>query len=157
MATGPGVNQGKTAFLEEFLPDNRDANEDAVIAAWKAAGNDGTISSSLVSKIRAKLGLTGRRGGTETSASTHKTSQFKSLVKGKKLGRPFGRAKGISQQHNAPETSSRQIAATDHDALDELEGGIDDLIDRLKVLGDRPEVVKALRRARRLLVRSHEG
>ena len=40
MATGSGVNQGKTAFLEEFLPDNRDADEDAVNQAWNAAGNE---------------------------------------------------------------------------------------------------------------------
>jgi hypothetical protein len=43
------------------------------------------------------------------------------------------------------------------DILDELEEDIDELIHRLRELGGRPDVVKALRRARRLLVRSHEG
>src|SRR3954469_23468543 len=62
MATGPGVNQGKTAFLEGFLPGNRDANLDAVNRAWNAAGNEGTISESLFGKVRSKLGLTGKRG-----------------------------------------------------------------------------------------------
>src|SRR5438270_12728666 len=62
MATGPGFNQGKSAFLEEFLPGNRDADLDAVNRAWSAAGNEGTISHSLFGKLRSKLGLTGRRG-----------------------------------------------------------------------------------------------
>src|SRR3954465_5700631 len=62
MATGPGINQGKTAFLEGFLPGNRDADLDAVNRAWNAAGNEGTISESLFGKIRSKLGLTGKRG-----------------------------------------------------------------------------------------------
>src|SRR3954469_5900554 len=62
MATGPGVNQGKTAFLEGFLPGDRDADLDAVNRAWIAAGNQGTISESLFGKIRSKLGLTGKRG-----------------------------------------------------------------------------------------------
>src|SRR3954469_10860752 len=38
MATGSGVNQGKTAFLEVFLPGNHDADEYAVNEAWHAAG-----------------------------------------------------------------------------------------------------------------------
>jgi len=62
MATGPGVNQGKSAFLEKFLPGHRDAKLEAVNEAWAAAGNDGTISDSLFGKLRSKLGLTGKRG-----------------------------------------------------------------------------------------------
>lgn len=52
MATGPGVNQGKSAFLEVFLPGNRDADMDEVNSAWNAAGNPGIISESLYGKIR---------------------------------------------------------------------------------------------------------
>src|SRR3954467_13767691 len=37
MATGPGVNQGKTAFLEELLPGNKDADLDAINRAWKSS------------------------------------------------------------------------------------------------------------------------
>lgn len=61
MATGPGVNQGKSAFLEKFLDGNRDAKMETVNKAWNAAGNEGTISESLFGKTRSKLGLTGKR------------------------------------------------------------------------------------------------
>jgi hypothetical protein len=59
MATATGVNQGKTKFLEQFLPGNREARTDAVNEAWRAAGNEGTISDSLVKQARRKLNLTG--------------------------------------------------------------------------------------------------
>src|SRR3954470_16540681 len=62
MATDSGVNPGKTAFLEGFLPGDRDADLDAVNQAWNAAGNEGTISESLFGKVRSRLGLTGKRG-----------------------------------------------------------------------------------------------
>ena len=68
MATGSGVNQGKTEFLEEFLPGNRDADLDAAKRAWNAAGHEGTISESLFGKIRSKLKLTGKRGANGRSS-----------------------------------------------------------------------------------------
>ena len=64
MATGNGVNQGKTAFLEEFLPDNRDADEAAINQAWRAEGHDDDISGSLVSKTRSRLKIPKKRGAT---------------------------------------------------------------------------------------------
>ena len=64
MATGNGVNQGKTAFLEEFLPGNRDADEAAVNEAWRAEGHDDDISGSLVSKTRSRLKIPKKRGAT---------------------------------------------------------------------------------------------
>jgi hypothetical protein len=86
MATGPGVNQGKSAFLEKFLPGNRDANLEAVNRAWTAAGNQGTISESLFGKIRSKLGLTGRKGAnggaTEEKAAPPAKGKAKSSMKG---------------------------------------------------------------------------
>ena len=50
---------GKTSFLKEFLHDNPQGNVKAVNEAWTAAGFDGTISTALVYKARASLGLTG--------------------------------------------------------------------------------------------------
>src|SRR5437763_16948899 len=64
MATGNGVNQGKTAFLEEFLPENRDADEAAINQAWRAEGHDDDISGSLVSKTRSRLKIPKKRGAT---------------------------------------------------------------------------------------------
>jgi hypothetical protein len=101
MATGPGVNQGKTAFLEEFLPDNRDADLAAVNRAWNAAGNQGTISESLHGKIRSKLGLTGRRGtnggATEEKAGPSAKTRTKTSPKG---------AKSTSKTEEAPPQSN---------------------------------------------------
>src|SRR3954451_10907429 len=86
MATGPGVNQGKSAFLEDFLPENRDADLDAVNRAWSAAGNQGTISESLFGKIRARLGLTARRDAPESA----RKSGAQSPTRSKKPGRSAG-------------------------------------------------------------------
>jgi hypothetical protein len=61
MATGPVVNQGKTVFLEEFLPENRDADEDSVNEAWRASGNEGKVSESLISKTRSRLKIPKKR------------------------------------------------------------------------------------------------
>ena len=88
MATGPGFNQGKSAFLEEFLPGNRDADLDAVNRAWSAAGNEGTISDSLFGKLRSKLGLTGRKG-TNGGPTEEKTGP---AAKGKAKTSPKHRA-----------------------------------------------------------------
>src|SRR4051794_30343500 len=64
MATGNGVNQGKTAFLEEFLSENRDADEAAINQAWRAEGHDDDISGSLVSKTRSRLKIPKKRAAT---------------------------------------------------------------------------------------------
>src|SRR5271157_116731 len=54
---------GKTSFLKEFLHDHPQGNVKAVNEAWQAAGFDGTISTALVYKVRASLGLTGNLSG----------------------------------------------------------------------------------------------
>src|SRR5579875_1550525 len=55
-----GGNQGKSAFVIEHLGQNPQATDDEINVAWASAGNEGTISGSLIYKIRAKEGLTGR-------------------------------------------------------------------------------------------------
>ena len=104
MATGPGVNQGKPAFLEEFLPDNRDATLVDVNRAWGAAGHDDTISESLFGKIRSRLGLTGKKG---TNGGA--TGEIASKTKGKAKSSPEGakvKAKGQRWPLRSP-TSGR--------------------------------------------------
>ena len=51
MATGPVVNQGKTAFLEEFLPENRDADLRAINRAWAAAGHGGRSARAWSARL----------------------------------------------------------------------------------------------------------
>src|SRR5271157_3756340 len=48
---------GKTMFVKEFLNDHPQGNVNDVNQAWTAAGYDGTISTALVYKARASLGL----------------------------------------------------------------------------------------------------
>ncbi|AGA30149.1 hypothetical protein Sinac_6039 [Singulisphaera acidiphila DSM 18658] len=79
MAIGPGVNQGKTPFVAEFLSVNPDATLATVNEAWKSAGNEGTVSESLVGKTRSKLKSTGKMGtnGGSSEAITGSVAQSK--------------------------------------------------------------------------------
>jgi hypothetical protein len=163
MATGPGVNQGKSAFLKEFLPDNPDANEESVNKAWKAAGHEGTISGSLVNKLRSDLDLTGsrgRKGGASGQAKSAGAKGQGKASKGKGGGQAAGRGRpqggGRESATSAPANGS--LGSKDRErALDRVEDGIDDLIGELKQLGGLDEALEALRRVRRVVVRSHGG
>ena len=60
MTTVKGKNEGKSMFLKEYLVDHPDAGKEAIDAAWREAGNEGTISTSLIGKVRRDLGQTGQ-------------------------------------------------------------------------------------------------
>jgi hypothetical protein len=79
------------------------------------------------------------------------------VTKAKKVSKPVEKTPPSSNRAYVPTSSVATISHEDVDVLDELEEGIDEWIHRLRGLGGKPEVVKALRLARRLLVRSHEG
>jgi len=155
MATGTVVNQGKRVFVEKYFGSNPGGNMESVNQAWTAAGNEGTVSESLVGKVRSEMGLTGKKA-TEMTKPLVASAKAKTPPKPKKVARTVEQTPPLSNGSVAPAAA---IAATGHDedVLDELEEGIDELIHRLRELGGKPDVVKALRRARRLLVRSHEG
>ncbi len=70
MATAKGKTAGKSMFLKNYLADHPDAEAGAIAAAWREAGNAGTISSSLVSQVRKDLGLTGRGPAADKSRTT---------------------------------------------------------------------------------------
>ena len=136
---------GKTSFLKEFLHDNPQGNVKAVNEAWTAAGFDGTISTTLVYKARASLGLTGNLSGKT------KKSKAKATSTGKKLGRP-------RKEPTAPVTGQprgRKSARTL--ALTELEADIDRLIFKVMGVGDLTEIEDSLRQARRLLYATANG
>src|SRR4051812_18646997 len=85
MATATGVNQGKTKFVDDFLAGNPAADFSAVNEAWKAAGKDGSVSESTVSKARSRLKLTGKRGATGgPKAAPAAKGKAKSSAKGAK-------------------------------------------------------------------------
>ena len=64
----------KTKFVNEFLAKNPQGNLRTVNEAWTAEGMRGTISKSVVDKIRAKLGLTGNLGAKSKVAAKPKTA-----------------------------------------------------------------------------------
>jgi hypothetical protein len=159
MATGAAVNPGKGAFVEQYFASNSGGNLESVNKAWTAAGNEGSVSESLVGKVRSRLGLTGKKTvDVPKPVEAPAQAKAKAPAKAKKVAKPVEQAPPVS---NGTLTPAVAIAATHHDhdedVLDELEDGIDELIQKFRRLGGKPEVVKALKRARRLLVRSHEG
>ena len=46
MATSTGQGEGKTTFVRDLLQRDSGVNERAINEAWKAAGNEGTISGT---------------------------------------------------------------------------------------------------------------
>jgi hypothetical protein len=95
MATGTGVGQGKTAFVENFLTIDPDAAFAAVNRAWKSAGNDDSVSESLVSKTRSRLKLSGKRGADGANDGPAAKGKAKSSSKGTE-------GEGASKAEEAP-------------------------------------------------------
>ncbi len=50
------ATRGKTSFVKEFLNDNSQGNVKAVNEAWTKAGMSGTISPTLVNKMKSATG-----------------------------------------------------------------------------------------------------
>ena len=74
MATAT-VRGDKTKFVNEFLGKNPQGNLRTVNEAWTADGMRGTISKSVVDKIRARLGLTGNLGAKTKAAPSRRQPQ----------------------------------------------------------------------------------
>ena len=68
MATGTR-DQGKTTFIMEFLGENPHGNVQAVNEAWTKSGKDGSIGSTLIQKLRSRMGLTGNLRATSKPAT----------------------------------------------------------------------------------------
>jgi hypothetical protein len=125
---------GKTMFAKEFLNEHPQSNVDAVNEAWKAAGFDGTISPTLVNKMRAELGLTGNLRGNTRKSKTSAT--------GKKRGKP--RTEATPAMNGQPRANRSTV-------LNGMEADIDRLIFKAMAIGDLTEIEDSLRQTRRLL------
>jgi hypothetical protein len=130
---------GKTMFVKEFLNDHPQGNVDAVNKAWQAAGFDGTISPTLINKMRASLRLTGNL--------RRNTKKSKPSAIGNKRGKPRNETTAVVNGKHAGQPRGRTTART-HALLD-VEAEIDRLIFQVMGIGDFPEVETALREARR--------
>ena len=60
-------DRGKTTFVKEYLNDHPHANPKGVNEAWTEAGMEGTISETLVNKMRSTMGLSGNLRGKRES------------------------------------------------------------------------------------------
>ena len=141
-ATGRGGNQGKTAFVTKHLRSDPGASDEAINEAWATAGNEGGISGSLLYKIRAKQGLTGKKGAKGRGAGK------KFRAKGARVGRTAEPVAVMPKPVNGRTGRGRVLA--------EVEGDIDRLLFRLMGAGGMEEIEDELRKVRRLLYRSSQ-
>jgi hypothetical protein len=131
------IAPGKTMFVKEFLNDHPQGKVVSVNEAWKAAGFDGTISPTLVNKMRATLGLTGNlRGNTKKS---------KPSATGKKRGKPRIETAAAANGKPRGSNSARTVV------LNDMEVDIDRLIFKAMAIGGLTEIEDTLRLARRML------
>ena len=164
MATLKQKVEGKSMFLKEYLMDNPGAGAEAVAAAWREAGNEGTVSASLVGKVRRDLGLTGKgaargKSRARVGAGERSSSASKSAARG--AGPAVG-GRTPAKEDSGPVTEGLERSAAPPAAggvragvLIRLEGALDDLLHEIKLTGGLPEFEEMLRKARRILVRSH--
>ena len=128
----------------------------------------GTISESLVGKLRSELGLTGppRPGARDTeSAESAGRSAAPATRRGTGPKQGGGRPPAQGDERPVPqetaseaepqEAGSQSGGADRTRVLTRLEGQIDELLFAIKVAGGLPEFEETLRRARRILARSH--
>jgi hypothetical protein len=134
---------GKTMFVKEFLNDHPQGNVDAVNEAWQAAGFHGTVSSTLVNKMRASLGLSGNIRG--------KTKKLKTGATGKNLGKSRKETTATVNVQPRGRNSAQTMV------LNDLEADIDRLLFKAMAIGDLTEIEDSLRRARRLLYGAMTG
>src|SRR5512135_2348794 len=158
MATAKEKGAGKSMFLKEYLVNHPGAGKEAVDAAWRAAGHEGTISQSLIGKIRGELEPTSRRMARAKSRARIETGQRPSTgAKSDILG--AGRTGKREDQSDVPtgleQTAALKAGGDRTDVLIRLEGALDGLLHEIKLVGGLPEFEVALRRARRVLIRSH--
>jgi hypothetical protein len=124
-----GRNLGKSAFVEQVLASNPQATSTAVNQAWKKAGKTGSISHSLVSKIRSSSGLAGKPGRRRKPPAADRIQAAPRVGRGR---------------------SRQQMLA-------EIEARIDRLVFDLLEIGGMEKAGDALRTARRLVARAQKS
>jgi len=168
MATVATKKAGKTQFVKEVLGKNARANATAVNLAWKAEGRDGTISATLVNKLRSTLGLAGNLRSRPKKKNDQPSSE-KLPYTGKKRGRKPknpataglvlspSQSNGRKTEQAAATFEARGKASIQLGALEEVEADIDRLIFKVMALGGMSAIEDTLRQARRLLYGGFAG
>ena len=124
---GPKAS-GKQNFVADFLHKNPAANEKAIKEAWTASGHEGTVSSSMIYKVKSSLGLPRLPRGPRKAIAKHAAPRTREA---------------------APRVESRKSSS-----VDEIEAALDRAIYKAMEHGNLSDVESALRRARRLLIKS---
>jgi hypothetical protein len=168
MASAVERDQGKSAFVRDVLTKDRQANHEAVNRAWAEAGHAGTISESLVGKLRSELGLTGQpRPGARDTESAKSVGRSAAPATRRGTGPKHGGGRPPAKRDGRPVPQETASEAEPQEAgsqsggddrtrvLTKLESQIDELLFAIKVAGGLPEFEEALRRTRRILARSH--
>ena len=142
MATHPRANGlSKQEFVKRVLLEDPQANVRAVNQAWTEASNAGSISPSLVAKVRSAMGLTKRATAAKPTKTVAPPPTIPEL--GPPSGSPAAEVRATITPRYGPDPSQH---------LDELERDLDRILFRVMDLGDLPEVEAQIRRCRRLLI-----
>ena len=146
----------KSAFLRDLFKKNPALNEAEVNQAWQKAGNEGEIGLSLFYNVKREF-----KDEAEVAARVSDKAGPKASSKA-----PKGEPAGLQTKESRPESSGKTVTKTamnkpgavDRErVLGRVEDEIDDLIGELKQLGGMEEGLEALKKLRRVVVRSHEG
>src|SRR5512135_118031 len=102
MATQRQKTDGKSMFLKGYLTKHADAGKEAVEAAWREAGHEGTISQSLIGKVRKDLGL--------TKGTVPAKARARSRAGSEERGGTLAKAKGESVREDLERPVAPQVA-----------------------------------------------
>lgn len=148
-------DQGKSTFIKQALFENPYANSALINEAWTESGREGSISTTLVNKMRSELGLTGNLRGRGGKAAPAAAPDGKLAYAGKKRGR-----KPKSASIASPNTTEAASVAPFRgrnarvNRLVDLEADIDRLLFKAMSIDGLADVEDALRQARRLVYRA---
>jgi hypothetical protein len=153
--------ESKSRYATDYLLKNPYANAKAVCDAWKDEGKQGTISATLVNKLRSSLGLAGnlrpkrkrrngvvgdvpadyagKKRGQKSKVASDSARMFSPMTNGSKMGEA------------AATIGSAGAMTISLSAFEELEADIDRLLFKVMRLGGMSALEDGLRRARREL------
>ena len=151
--------RGKTAFITDYLTSHPTANAKALKDAWSAAGNDGTVSVTLVQKARTRMGLIGNipRGVSPAVKSFFAVADSAPKKRGRKPGSKNKKKLSHAESNGssaAPASSSSSSRRGDSysRAIEDAEADIDRVIFQLMAVSGLEEIEVSLRDVRRRLV-----
>ena len=105
MVASTDRTMSKTAFVTTFLGENPTANPKAVNEAWAKEGRSGSISPTLVTNLRSKLGLAGNL------RASSKVAEAKGLSEGSKAGGTVARMKNAAKTEAKARSRTSTLAA----------------------------------------------